>query len=230
MTDFADRQNRLSLKDAVRLTGVKSHQVTRWKRGLADPAKYRAKLYGAAYAEAMADELATTAAKWTGDPESYTPAVYIEAARKVMGGIDLDPASNEHAQKLVQAGRWFDEEDDGLAQEWQGRVFLNPPYKQPAVSQFITKLCREFAAGHVTQAILLTNNNTDTRWFHESARLAAAVCFTAGRINFYKADGQITQPTNGQSFFYFGNAIDRFAATFAEIGLIMTPVLVEEAS
>ena len=76
-------------------------------------------------------------------------------------------------------------------------------------------------AGEVTAAILLTNNNTDTKWWHRSAKTATAICFTSGRINFYKADGTETQPTNGQTFFYFGDEVEAFLKAFGQFGLIM---------
>lgn len=58
----------------------------------------------------------------SGDVEYYTPPFIIEAARRVMGGIDLDPASSEIANRTVKATRYFTEADDGLQQEWNGRV------------------------------------------------------------------------------------------------------------
>lgn len=158
--------------------------------------------------------------KYTGDVEWYTPAVYVNAAREVLGGIDTDPASNAVAQKTVKAGCWYGVDQDGLQQEWHGTVFLNPPYAFPAIANFTKKLCAEFAAGHVTEAILLTNNSTDTGWWHEAAKIASAVCFTSGRINFYKADAAVSQPTNGQNFFYFGKNPKAFASVFSEFGLI----------
>lgn len=216
----ADRRSMLSRESAEKLTGITQQQVSRWRRRLKEPEKYREMLYGAAYHKAMA-EANTMAANWLRDPESYTPEKYIEAARAVMGGIDLDPASNMHAQKTVKATDWYDEDENGLLQDWKGRVFLNPPYAYPTVGHFIDKLCAEFQAGNVTAAVLLTNNNTDTKWWHLAAGLSAGVCFTAGRINFYKEDGSVTQPTNGQTFFYFGSDIDSYADVFGEHGLVM---------
>lgn len=211
-------QKYFSAEQATEVTGVTPVQVSRWKQRLADAEKYRAMLYGVAYAKAMAETGKTNIAlKWTGDPENYTPAEYVESARRAMGGIDLDPASNAVAQEVVKADTWYDEATDGLAQEWVGRVFLNPPYSYPLIEQFIEKLC----ASDLTAAILLTNNNTDTKWWHAAAEKAAAVCFTLGRINFYKEDGVRAQPTNGQTFFYFGPDVDLFRSEFEDYGLVV---------
>ena len=34
----------------------------------------------------------------------------------------------------------YTKNDDGLSKEWFGRVFLNPPYSRPLVSQFMEKM------------------------------------------------------------------------------------------
>ncbi len=68
------------------------------------------------------------AARHTMDsPEWYTPTPFVEAARRTMGSIDLDPASHAEANTRVQAARFFTEADNSLDQTWAGNVFLNPP-------------------------------------------------------------------------------------------------------
>lgn len=161
------------------------------------------------------------ATKHTGDEESYTPGEYIESARAVMGSIDMDPASNDMAQETVKADVYFTVEDDGLAMDWSGNVWMNPPYTAMVINKFIEKLVEHYIDGDVKQAIVLTNNNTDTSWFHIGAKYASAICFTAGRINFLKRDGSKSSPTNGQSFFYFGSDTAAFVAEFSQYGLVM---------
>ena len=121
----------------------------------------------------------------------------------------------------MQARAYFSLEDDALTQDWSGRVFLNPPYSQPLISQFIDKLLTEIDAGTVDAAITLTHNYTDTAWFQKLAHAAHAVCFTRGRVRFISALGDIAAPTQGQAFCYFGPDVDRFTSIFAAVGVVM---------
>jgi len=44
------------------------------------------------------------------------------------GSIDLDPASSEHANELIQAQRFFTPKEDGLTQPWKAeKLYLFPP-------------------------------------------------------------------------------------------------------
>jgi len=154
----------------------------------------------------------------TGAFERYTPCEFIEAARAVLGEIDLDPASHPDAQQTVRALRYFTEKDDGLTQEWNGRVFLNAPYHRDLAPKFVDKLVAELTAGRVTAAILLTNNCTDTNWFDAAVRVCAGLCFTHGRIEFHVPKCEDVEPNQGQSFLYFGKDVQRFEDVFCAIG------------
>lgn len=153
-----------------------------------------------------------------GEYEWYTPEPLIEAARLVMGGIDLDPASTDHAQTIVRAAQFFTEDDDGLAQHWSGRVFLNPPFAHPTVKHFADKLLR---SGSVTQAVWLSNACVDTEWWQALAR-RGVVCCHLGRVKFYGPDGQLQPPTLGQTLIYLGENRDTFRVTFSAFGVVLS--------
>jgi hypothetical protein len=153
-----------------------------------------------------------------GEYEWYTPEAIIEAARSVMGGIDLDPASCDQAQAVVRAAQYFSEDDDGLAQHWSGRVFLNPPFAHPTVKHFADKL---LASGSVTEAVWLSNACVDTEWWQALAR-RGVVCCHLGRIKFYGPDGQLQPPTLGQTLIYLGEQRDAFRAAFAPFGVVLS--------
>ena len=155
----------------------------------------------------------------TGDNEWFTPPEYIGAAREVLGTIDLDPASHPQAQETVRAGKFFTKSENGLIHPWFGRVWLNPPYAQPYIAEFVAKLCLESRDNRVTAAIMLTHNYSDTAWHHEAASHAAAFCEPRGRIRFIAPDGSLAAPTQGQRFFYFGSDVARFAQIFSRFGL-----------
>lgn len=156
----------------------------------------------------------------SGENEWYTPAVYTDAARAVMGTIDLDPASSEAANEVVGATAFYTVTDDGLKHEWHGKVWMNPPYGRPLIDQFCAKLTEEYAAGNVTEACVLVNNATETGWFHALAEVASAVCFPRHRIRYWQPNKDTLTPLQGQAVLYLGPDVDAFAAQFVNFGVV----------
>jgi phage N-6-adenine-methyltransferase len=160
---------------------------------------------------------------YTHDEEWYTPSEHIENARAVLGEIDTDPASSDDAQEVVQASTYYTKQDNGLEKPWYGNVWLNPPYQMPEIANFTSKLVSEYNAGNVKQAIMLCPNSTDTKWFIEALNACKLVCFTKGRVRFYKksAYNEKSSPPNGHAFFYFGENPAAFATVFKRVGSVL---------
>lgn len=157
--------------------------------------------------------------------EWFTPPAIVEAARRVMGGIDLDPASCEEANQTVQATSYYTRECSGLGREWAGRVFLNPPYGRDEqhrsnMAVWGAHLLAEVAAGRVSQAVLLVGAYTDTELLQGLLR-DRPVCLT-GRLAFI-APGAGEQRGNrfGSAIAYLGPANQRFANEFAAFGVVV---------
>ena len=155
----------------------------------------------------------------SGENEWYTPPRFIEAAREVMGGIDTDPASSKIANETVRADTFYAEKDDGLEQEWGKKVWINPPYSQPAISQFCDALVEKLDTGEVQEACALVNNATETAFGQKLLQICSAVCFPSGRIKFLDVQGDAKgTPLQGQMVIYFGDDADKFCSEFAGFG------------
>jgi phage N-6-adenine-methyltransferase len=153
----------------------------------------------------------------------FTPAPYVEAARRVLGAIDLDPASCAEANATVKAARYFTEQDDGLRHDWPGRVWLNPPYGGQA-GAFVARLIDQHAKAITTAAIVLLNaNSVSSQWFHPLwDRL---LMFTHRRIQFTSpANPDASASTHGDVFVYFGPDEPLFITTFADFGPVLRRV------
>ena len=150
--------------------------------------------------------------------EWYTPHKYVDAARLVMGGIDLDPASNAVANKTVRADLYYDRSVDGLTRPWLGRVFLNPPYCKNQ-SAWVSYLIQQYEMGVTSQALLLIPASTETGWFQWL--WSYPVCFTNHRIHFLSEDGKRNSPTIGNAFVYFGSRVDLFTSVFSSFGVVV---------
>lgn len=155
----------------------------------------------------------------TGD-DYYTNPLVLEAARKTMGAIDLDPASHVLANRHVKADRFFSIQENGLEQKWGGRVWLNPPFS--TMGLWIPKILSEWKSGRV-QAICVfsamrkvTNHN-----FFPLVTSAHRLCIIRGRL---PNGGKGTPaPDDGHCVFYLGDKPERFLGAFSTLGKVWRP-------
>lgn len=168
--------------------------------------------------------------------EWYTPAKYIEAARAVMGGIDLDPASCALANETVQATRYYTVDDDGLSKPWKGRVWLNPPFSasnvlrgmEPGRTQksvirvWIDKLIAEYTQGNINEAILLTKTDMKASWF--LALWDFIICFARDHLYFERPGLPPEKYQFGTCFVYLGSNEAAFIRVFSQFGTVARAV------
>ncbi len=212
--------------------GISRMQSHRWQReaemsdddfeALVDRCdKNECELTQAAVLKAVgAPHLSRTTGQW----EWYTPAVFAQCARAVMGRIDLDPASSATANKTIKAARWYGLEQDGLNKRWFGRVWLNPPYSRELVGKFTEKLREHVLNGDIKAAVLMVGNATDTCWFQDVVAIAATMCFVRGRVCFNSPDGPgVNRSLQGHVLLYFGPNSDSFIREFSRLGICCRP-------
>lgn len=174
-------------------------------------------------------------------PEWYTPAEYCDAAREVLGGIDLDPASNEEANRTVKAARFFTEKDNGLLQEWGDgrrslRVFVNPP--GGLVLEFWRKL---MGSPTDNESIWIGYSLEQLQTLQDVRQMSPldwTICVPKRRIAFVeneakkaariakllalgKKPNMKSQPSHGNYITYVGNYPERFRDVFKQFGQVV---------
>ena len=161
----------------------------------------------------------------SGENEWYTPNEYIEAARKVMGSIDTDPATTASANKRIGAKTFYTIENTGLGKGWKGNVWMNPPYSQPLVAHFCDTFAHKFRSKEIKQGCVLINNITETRFAQRLMEISSAICFPAGRVRFLDTNFENAgAPLQGQMVIYCGNNTDSFVKEFSCLGICLRNV------
>lgn len=160
----------------------------------------------------------------SGAYEYYTPQEIIEAARRVLGYFDLDPASSVAANKRIGAKQFYTESDDGLSKPWFGKIWMNHPFGKKSNPRWIGKLVASNQNGFVPEALCLTYACTSEKWFQPL--LFRPQCFLCPRTNFILPDGKVKKGvTKGSVVTYFGDNTAAFCKEFTPLGVVKLAVV-----
>ena len=91
--------------------------------------------------------------------------------------FDLDVCATPENAKC---SRFFTKEQNGLAQEWKGTCWMNPPYGKE-ISVWMRKAYESMLGG--ATVVCLVPARTDTAWWHDYA-MRGKITFIRGRLKF----------------------------------------------
>lgn len=120
-----------------------------------------------------------------GADEWLTPPDLLAA----LGPFDLDPCAPIDPP-WDTAAKHYTIEDDGLRQEWSGRVWLNPPYSTAA--RWLARL-----ADHGAGTALIFARTETRLWFDHVWPHASGLLFLRGRLHFHYRDGRRATANSG---------------------------------
>jgi hypothetical protein len=143
--------------------------------------------------------------------EWYTPPAIFDALGLE---FDLDPCSPGHGH-WVPARKIFTEQDDGLAQPWEGLAFVNPPFG--GRNGHVPWMRKFFEHGN---GVMIVRAYTSSAWWHAEMPKAEMVLFPRGKTKFIRPDGTIgAQPGHGIVLVGMGE-VARDALRGSRLGMI----------
>lgn len=123
--------------------------------------------------------------------EWYTPPYYFEALGLT---FDLDPCS-PGPHHWVPARKVYTKADDGLKRDWEGLVFLNPPFggrhgHVPWLTKFLDH----------RNGVAIVRAYTSADWFHDHvAKRAETLVFPRGKTKFVRGEEMISYDRKGNA-------------------------------
>lgn len=109
-----------------------------------------------------------------------TPQAFFDLINKDFR-FTLDVCASDTNHKC---GVYFTKDVDGLSKDWQGSVWMNPPYGRE-ISKWVEKAYNE-SKKHGSTIVCLLPARTDTRWWH-SYCVKGEIYFVPGRLKFGNA-------------------------------------------
>jgi phage N-6-adenine-methyltransferase len=100
-----------------------------------------------------------------GSQEWPTPQWLVDQLAAEFGPFDLDPAATPENAK---APAYFTAVDNGLAQPWHGRCWLNMPYGKVETPAWLAKARHEVDCGNAELVVCLVRSSVETQWYREA--------------------------------------------------------------
>jgi len=155
-----------------------------------------------------------------------TPKKYVLPLSNTIGGFDLDPASG--AEPTPYADTRYTKEDDGLAQDWFGHVYLNPPYGREHNMDWANKAYNEVP--NCKSITALVPASTSTEWWQKYYAKADVFCFVDTRIEFIGAGENGASFANVICVFNSQNLPEQYFVELSRMGALMNRVQMNEGS
>lgn len=163
-----------------------------------------------------------------------TPSDIIERSRRVLGTIELDPASSVEFNRTVRAERFLTKEDNALTCAWpEARtIFLNPPggklKNRSLAALFWERLMQQLLSGEFDHAIFLGFSLEQLQTTQTKSCALSIIsgqfpfCVPSKRVAFVDVNGKPgSQPTHSNIIVYIPGLVDRrdlFRSEFSSLG------------
>lgn len=98
--------------------------------------------------------------------------------------FDLDPCAAD-PRPWDTAKAHYTEADNGLTQPWHGRIWLNPPYSNSTLAQWLGRM-----ADHGCGTGLIFARTETAAFFRNVWEACDSLLFLEGRLNFHLPDGR----------------------------------------